>query len=120
MEKILIGALAGGVIIYGAYYLLKKNNSSKSNFKNYFDTLEYDVLRFSDVLEQSKRMTKDYGISENRKLVLLKVDNDYIITFYDQVTNEIIESKTILLKCKEIDESLRLAFDDKTMIVIEE
>ena len=110
MEKMIIGALAGGLAIYGLYYLLTHKKVKK-----------FDTLKFSDVMELSKDLIKDTGISQNQNLVLLKVDGKgHMITFYDKVKSEIIQETTIILECNNIDESLRLAYGDKDMIVIEE
>lgn len=116
MEKVLIGAVAGGLAIYGLYYFMTQNKNNGEFLK----TEKFDVLKFSDVIKLSKELTKDTGIPQNQKLVLLKIEKDYIITFYDEAKSEIVEGKSIKLECNDIDESLRLTFGDKEMLIIEE
>lgn len=115
MEKIIIGAAVGGLAVYGFFYMLNNNKKTES-----IEIKKYDILKFSDVVLMAKELTKETGIPENQNLVLLKVNKDYIITFYDNAKSEIVEGKTLQLQCNTIDESLRLAFGDKDMIIIEE
>lgn len=118
MEKIIIGAVVGGLAVYGFFYLLR-NNNNKNELEN-IETKKYDILKFSDVVLMAKELTKETGIPENQNLVLLKVNKDYIITFYNNTKSEIVEGKMLQLQCNTIDESLRLAFGNKDMIIIEE
>jgi len=115
MEKIIIGTVVGGLAVYGFFYLLRNNKNELENI----ETKKYDILKFSDVISLSKELTKETGIPVNQDLVLLKINGDYIITFYDNTKSEIVEGKAIKLQCNVIDESLRLAFGDKDMLIIE-
>ncbi len=121
MEKIVIGAaVIGGLAVYGFYYLLTQKKDNSEGKSEFIKTEKYDILKFSDVMVLSKSLVKDNRILENQKLVIVKVNKDYIITFYDETSSKIIDEKTIKIQCNSIDESLRLAFGDKGMLVIEE
>lgn len=124
-KGLIIGIVLGvSAVAIGAY--LYKNLNAKSNF----EVREYKFLKFSDVIELSRNFFNKYNISKNEILVVLKLreeqlklfpsDAKYVITTYNKVSGEISDSNTIVIKCTEVDETLKLQFSDKDMLVINE
>lgn len=84
--------------------------------KNMVKVKKYDCLKFSEVV----KLTKEYeDKNENESIVLLKKENNYILTLFDNQTNEINQENIILLECNSIDENLSVLFGEKGMILIE-
>lgn len=118
MDKVLIGVVAGGLAALGAYLILSSRKSGDKN--NEMKDVNYQILKFSDVVAESKNLIEDQEIPANQKLVLLKNDENYILAFFDTLKNEVVEKKSIVITCTGIDETLKLAFGDKEMLILEQ
>ncbi|WP_233900866.1 hypothetical protein [Tenacibaculum piscium] len=111
--------LAVVIIAFFIYKFLKKEEPSLN-----FEKKELDIFKMSDLIQLAKELAPE-GVPEGLVRICLHIDaypkvneGDYVITFYNKNKGEIVDDKTIIIKCNQIDESLKQAFGDKEMLIL--
>lgn len=114
MGNLFLGVLLGAAIGYGISRIRVKNNQNEE-----FEICHFEIVKFSDIISLSKIISSNISVGSNEILVLLKRDNEFILTYYNENKKQVYSGKSFKIYSNEMDESLRLAFGDKDMIIIE-
>lgn len=117
-NKIILGIAVGAALIgIGVYYIRKNENKIKR--KHNQKRLEYEVLKFSDVLNLVNDNYVKSDLKEDELIVLIRHKEDYVLTVYNKMSDAISDGNTLTISTKELDENLTLAFGSKDMIILE-
>ena len=120
--KLFFISLASLVVIGGVVYLLKKKRKIKIEHvekltlhyvKEYFIKHEKNIIENKPIILSIKKTSdNNYGIIFEEGLEY------YLLTYYSESKEEILEDNILIVATKELDSNLMDAFGNKDMIIL--
>lgn len=120
--KLFFISLASLVVIGGVVYLLKKKRKIKIEHvekltlhyvKEYFIKQEKNIIENKPIILSIKKTSdNNYGIIFEEGLEY------YLLTYYSESKEEILEDNILIVATKELDSNLMDAFGNKDMIIL--